>query len=513
METPFIELQGITKRFGSVIANHNVHMGVRASEVHAILGENGSGKSTLMNMLSGIYTPDQGQILKNGIPLHIQNPEDAIKAEIGMVHQHFKLVDVLSVKENIVLGQKDGMFIKGKELSKKIIALGARYGLSVDPDRKVYSLSISEKQTVEILKVLYRGARLLILDEPTAVLTPQEIKNLFHILDNMRKEGCSIILITHKMNEVMDISDRVTVMRKGESIATVDTASATPDELIEMMVGRPIVLDIFRWPIKPEHVRPLLHVDNLTIKNRMGRKTLRKVSFTLSAGEILGVAGIAGSGQKELCESIAGLIRADKGSIKLNEEELVGLKPNEIQKRGVRMSFIPEDRLGMGLVANMSIVDNVLLRNYHNSAGIILGKTYARKLSAEIISKYDIQTPSMNHSVKKLSGGNIQKVLLGRELDLNPQLLVTAYPVRGLDIGASYQIYDALNEQKDNGIGVLFIGEDLDVLLALCDRIMVLCEGKVTGIVDAATTTKEEVGMMMLGQTQDQGGAEDVVNR
>ena len=501
-----VELKGICKSFGSVKANHNINFDVRQGEIHALLGENGSGKSTLMNILSGIYSPDAGSIELYGNPISFASPKESIAAGIGMVHQHFKLVDVLTAKENIVAGSKDkGLFTGGASLTKKIKNIEDKYGLHLDPDKKVYNMSVSEKQTCEILKVLYRGANILILDEPTAVLTPQEITVLFDILRSMKAQGCSIVIITHKLAEVLEISDRCTILRKGESITTVNTADTNAKELTELMVGHPISLDIARAAVDEDKKHPLLEVTDLTVLNSDHRPALDGVSFTVSSGEILGVAGIAGSGQKELCETIAGLDKVAHGDIVFKGSSLVGLSPRSIIKHGITMSFIPEDRLGMGLVGSMSIIDNVLLKSYQNIPGIFMNRGEGLKIANKIIDRFEISTPSPYHAVKKLSGGNIQKVLLGREIDLNPELIITAYPVRGLDIGASYNIYDVLNEQKQKGVGILFIGEDLDVLLSISDRILVLHEGKVMGIVNASETNKHEIGMMMLGHAANEG--------
>ncbi len=496
----YIELRGITKSFGGILANDGIDLTVSKGEIHALLGENGSGKSTLVNMLSGIYSPDAGEILLEGQKLTISSPKDAIMAGIGMVHQHFKLIDVLTARENIIVGQAGGFFIEGKKLSAQIKALAGKYGLKIEPDKKVYNMSVGEKQTVEILKVLYRGANLLILDEPTAVLTPQEIKGLFDILRKMKAAGCAIIIITHKINEVMEISDRITVLRRGKSIQTVETDKTTPHELTEMMVGRPISLEIERAQADESVKTPLLTVDRLTVISPDGAKRLDEVSFTLTGGEILGIAGIAGSGQKELCETIVGLQKAASGSVIFIGSKILGMSPREIIKKGVSMSFIPEDRLGMGLVAGMDITDNVLLKAYQNMPGFFINREIGKKMAKDIIGKFDISTQGVDQPVKNLSGGNIQKVLLGREIQLSPSLLIAGYPVRGLDIGASYGVYDVLNEQKKKGVGVLYVGEDLDVLLELCDRIMVLSQGRVIDIVDARETTKEDIGLMMFGQ-------------
>jgi ABC-type uncharacterized transport systems, ATPase components len=502
-EHAYIELRSITKSFGSVTANRDVCLDVNRGEILALLGENGSGKSTLVNMLSGIYAPDSGGIFIDGKEHVFSSPNDAIRAGIGMVHQHFKLVSVMTAEENISVGERGGLFVDRKKIAEKIYRIEKRFGLVTNPDKKVYNMSVGEKQTVEILKVLYRGATVLILDEPTAVLTPQETAQLFVILKKMKAEGCSIIIITHKLNEVMEISDRVTVLRKGMSVGTVCTAQTTPRELTEMMVGGPIDLEIKRERTarSPD---PMLVVRSMSLADEEGIPLLDDVSFDLHGGEILGVAGIAGSGQKELCETIAGLIRADSGSVAFLGEELNGMSPRTIIKKGISMSFIPEDRLGMGLVAGMDITDNVLLKSYNRLPGFFVDRAAGRVDAAEIVRNYDISTPSIHHIVKKLSGGNIQKVLLGREIEQSPRLLITAYPVRGLDIGASCTIYDMLNEQKRRGVAILFIGEDLDVLRELSDRIMVIHNGRIMGIVDPETTTKEDIGLLMMGHEIEQ---------
>ncbi|MDD2216184.1 MAG: ATP-binding cassette domain-containing protein, partial [Eubacteriales bacterium] len=355
-----------------------------------------------------------------------------------------------------------------------------------------------EKQTLEIIKVLYRGAKILILDEPTAVLTPQEIKRLFQILRNMREQGCAVVIITHKLNEVMEISDRITVLRKGKTIGTVKTSEVQVPALIEMMVGKKVDLEIKKEKM-PIPKKSLLEVDNLYVLNHDHKLALEEISFSLYEGEILGIAGVAGSGQKEICETIAGLTRAERGRIFFEGENIIGKSPRDIIRLGIRMGFIPEDRLGMGLVGSMDIVHNLILKDYQNQPGIFLKRGPCEVKAKAIVNRLDIQTPGIHFPVKKLSGGNIQKVLLGREIDSNPKVLITAYPVRGLDIGASYKIYDLLNEQKSKGVGILFIGEDLDVLMDLCDRIMVFCIGKIAGIVNPDEVTKEEIGLMMTG--------------
>ena len=498
-----IELSGITKRFGSVVANDHIDLSVKQGEILALLGENGSGKTTLMNMLSGIYRPDSGSIFIGGQAAVIRSPEDAARYKIGMIHQHFKLVGVHTAADNILLGSKKESWLLRKNRGARIRELCYANGLEIDPDKRVYDMSVSEKQTVEILKVLYRGADILILDEPTAVLTPQETDKLFDILRRMKERGCAVIIITHKLNEVLAISDRVTILRKGQSVATVKTADTDARQLTELMVGRPITLSIERP--EPERHEKLLEIHRLTVLNGEGVEALRDVSFSLGEGEILGVAGVAGSGQKELCETIAGLQKVKEGAILYKKENIVGKTPREIIKKGISMSFIPEDRLGMGLAASMGMVDNMLLKSYLNGRGPFVRRREARELARRLVGQLDIVTPGVDTPVRRLSGGNVQKVLLGREIESNPHVLITAYAVRGLDIHSSYMIYDALNAQKKKGVGILFIGEDLDVMLELCDRILVLCHGQVTGVVDAKGTTKEQLGLMMTGAGQEGG--------
>ncbi len=555
-KTVILQLKNITKRFGSkVIANNNVSLDVYKGEILSILGENGCGKTTLMNMIAGIYYPDSGKILINGEEVIIRSPRDAFEHKIGMIHQHFKLIDIFTAAQNVALGIENEKY-NLKEVNNRIKEMAEKYGFNINLDKKIYEMSVSEKQTVEILKVLYRGADILILDEPTAVLTPQEIKSLFKVLKAMRDDGKSIIIITHKLNEVMEISDRVTVLRKGERIATVNTAETSEKELTEMMVGEKIDLNINRT--EPVDTKLRLSVSGLTVKNSDGYKVVDNVSFEAFGGEILGIAGIAGSGQKELLEAIAGLNNYDSGTliyyhpkkdkpvsfyhktykrvmelanenafkdsngndikfdkltkkeiknlvneekILFKEDEVIDLKnktPREIRELGIRLSFVPEDRLGMGLVGSMSIIDNMMLRSYRKGKSLFLDRKTPSDLADRIISELEVNTPDSHTAVRKLSGGNVQKVLVGREIAAAPAILMTAYPVRGLDINSSYTIYNLLNEQKQKGVSVIFVGEDLDVLMALSDRILVLSGGKISGIVDARTTTKDEIGLLMV---------------
>ena len=508
-----IQLKELTKTFGEVVANDKVSLELQRGEILSLLGENGSGKTTLMNMLSGIYFPDSGEIRVNGKSVTIRSPKDAFDLGIGMIHQHFMLVDVLTAAENIILGLEGQGRLDRRQVAKDIRAISGKYGFDIDPNQKIYDMSVSQKQTVEIVKVLYRGADILILDEPTAVLTPQETDNLFEVLRNMKADGKAVVIITHKLNEVMAISDKVAVLRKGKYIGTIDTAGTSPQQLTEMMVGRAVSLDIDRPLVEKRN--PRLEVQNLTCVSGEGVVTLDNVSFTALGGEILGVAGVAGSGQKELLEAIAGLQKVREGhiiyypphpdepvagqhvSVNRSGEELVGKNPMQIARIGVSLAFVPEDRLGMGLVAGMDMVDNMMLKTYKSGRGPAADRKPPRALAEQLIGELEIVTPGVSTPVRRLSGGNVQKVLVGREIASSPTVLMTAYPVRGLDINSSYTIYRLLNEQKQKGVAVVLVGEDLDVLLELCDRIAVLCGGKLSGIVDGRTATKEEVGLLM----------------
>lgn len=555
-KTVILQLKNITKKFGAkVIANNNVSLDIYKGEILSVLGENGCGKTTLMNMVAGIYYPDSGKILIDGEEVVIRSPRDAFEHKIGMIHQHFKLIDIFTAAQNVALGI-EGEKYNLKEVKNRINEMAKKYGFHINLDKKIYEMSVSEKQTVEILKVLYRGADILILDEPTAVLTPQEIRSLFKVLSAMRDDGKSIIIITHKLNEVMEISDRVAVLRKGEHIATVNTSETTEKELTEMMVGKKIELNINRTVPVDSEIR--LSVSDLTVVNPEGYKVLDDVSFDAYSGEILGIAGIAGSGQKELLETIAGLNNYESGTLtyyhpkkdkpvsfyhktykrvmelagenafkdekgndidfsKLSKKEIINLvnsekiifkedevvdlknkTPREIRELGIRLSFVPEDRLGMGLVGNMDIIDNMMLRSYRKGKSVFLDRKHPSDLADRIIKDLEVNTPDSHTAVRKLSGGNVQKVLVGREIAAAPAVLMTAYPVRGLDINSSYTIYNLLNEQKQNGVAVIFVGEDLDVLMALSDKILVLSGGKISGIVDARTATKDEIGLLMV---------------
>ena len=496
-----IELKGVTKVFGNIVANMDVDLEVRRGEILSILGENGSGKTTLMNIIAGIYFPDHGKIYINGEEAIIHSPKDAFGYGIGMIHQHFKLVDVFTAAENIVLGLKEDKSYNLRRSAEKIKKISEQYGFDINPDKKIYEMSVSEKQTVEIVKVLYRGADILILDEPTAVLTPQETEKLFDVLRRMRDDGKAIIIITHKLHEVMELSDRVSVLRKGEYIGTVNTAETTEAQLTEMMVGKKVSLNIERT--EPQNCEDRLVISSVNCVNREGVKVLDNVSFTARSGEILGIAGIAGSGQRELLEAIAGLQKVDTGEITYNNpkpgkrDNLRDKTPLQIRELGVRLSFVPEDRLGMGLVGNMDITDNMMLRSYRRGKSVFVERKGPHDLAEKIIKELEVVTPGASTPVRKLSGGNVQKVLVGREIAASPTVLMAAYPVRGLDINSSYMIYNLLNKQKERGVAVIFVGEDLDVLTELCDRILVIGSGKIAGIVDGRKATKEKIGDLM----------------
>ena len=503
-----VQMRDITKRFGPVLANDRVWLDIYKGEILALLGENGSGKTTLMNMLSGIYFPDEGRIFIDGKEALIRSPKDAFSYGIGMIHQHFKLVDVLTAAENIVLGLKEPGRLDMNKVAAKVKQICDAYGFDVDPNQKIYNMSVSQKQTVEIVKVLYRGADILILDEPTAVLTPQETEKLFKVLRNMRDDGKAIVIITHKMHEVEDLSDRVAILRHGQFVGDMLTRETNAQEMTNMMVGRPVTLNIDRPA--PVNAKPRIVVEHLTVKDMEGTLKLDDVSFTANSGEILGIAGISGCGQKELLEAIAGLQPTQSGSIRYveddgREEELIGKDPTAIASLGVGLSFVPEDRLGMGLVGNMDIVDNMMLRSYKRGHTAFLERKRPKDLAENIIKSLEIVTPDANTPVRRLSGGNVQKVLVGREIAQHPTVLMVAYPVRGLDINSSYMIYNLLQKQKESGVSVIFVGEDLDVLVELCDRIMVLNSGRITGIVDGPSATKEELGILMTKRVKEEG--------
>ena len=489
--------------FPGVLANDDVSLDIRKGEVFALVGENGAGKTTLMNILYGIHEPTNGEVYIRGRKVERFSPKTAISMGVGMVHQHFMLVPSFTVAQNIVMSREPrrlGVLFDNKAAEAAAQRLVEEYGLVVDPAAVVREIGVGLQQRVEILKTLYRGADILILDEPTAVLTPQETDKLFAVLRSMRDDGKAIVIITHKMHEVETLSDRVAVLRHGQFVGDMLTKDTNAQEMTNMMVGHAVTLNIARPdPVDP---KPRIEVKNLTVRSIDGIVKLDDVSFTANSGEILGIAGISGCGQKELLEAIAGLQPTENGSICYVEddgtrEELLGKDPLSIAEMGVALSFVPEDRLGMGLVGNMDLSDNMMLRSFRKGRGILTDRKSPRKLAETVVEELDVNTPGVTTPVRRLSGGNVQKVLVGREIASAPTVLLTAYAVRGLDINASYTIYDLINRQKERGVAVIYVGEDLDVLLELADRILVLCGGKVSGIVPGRGATKRDVGMMM----------------
>ncbi|WP_300380171.1 ABC transporter ATP-binding protein [Clostridium sp.] len=497
MKAKGIRVQDITKRFGKVIANKNINFEAKQGEIHCLLGENGAGKSTLMSILSGVYTPDNGSIFINGKKIILNSPKDSINNGIGMVHQHFKLIESMTAFQNILLGNSKSIFIKGKEKQKEIQKIIDRYGFDVDLNKIVYNMSVGEKENLEILKVVYRGAKVLVLDEPTAVFTHQETNKLFSVMKKMKKDGSAIIFITHKLDEVMEVADRITILRKGEAVATINKEDASPKILTELMVGRKVDLSINSK--KAKLGKEIIKVENLKVKNHEGVEAAWGISFNIKAGEVLGIAGITGSGQKELCEAIAGIIPIESGKIIFENKDISNKDSTNYHKEGIKLSYIPEDRLGMGLVGDMGIADNLLLKNYKNQKGLFLNKKPSQNEANNLVKDFYVKTSGIQCPIKYMSGGNIQKVLLGRELNSNPKLIIMAYPVRGLDINTCYSIYNIIEEEKQKGTAILFIGEDIDVLMELSDKIMVMHSGEVTGIVKSEEATIESIGLMMIG--------------
>lgn len=499
---PAIIMRGIVKRFPGVVANDHVDLEVRAGEIHALLGENGAGKSTLMNILSGLYRADAGEIYVRGRRAEIHSPRDAINLGIGMVHQHFMLVEPMTVAENFVLGLEGVEFVPDMDqIKQEIVELSARYGLQVYPDAYIWQLSVGEQQRVEILRLLHRGADILILDEPTAVLTPQEADELGHTLKQMAGEGKAIIFITHKLREVMDFSDRVTVLRAGKNVDTRVTAETNVEELARLMVGREVLFQTEKESRPSGEV--VLRVQDLEALNDKGLPALKQVSLDVHEGEILGIAGVAGNGQRELAEVITGLRPATGGKVQVRGQDMTNQPPDKLIAIG--LSHVPEDRLGMGLVPNLPVSDNLALKGYRRpplSRGPFLDRRAIREFAERLIALFDIATPSPDTPVKLLSGGNLQKTILAREITAGRGLMVAVHPTRGLDVGATETVHKTLLEQRDQGAAVLLISEDLDELLALSDRVAVLYEGEVMGVVDAEHVDVEELGLMMAGESR-----------
>lgn len=499
-----IKMHRITKTFGKVIANKDVDLELREGEILALLGENGSGKTTLMNMLSGIYFPDHGEIYVHGKPVTIRSPKNAFSLGIGMIHQHFRLVDVLTAAENIVLGLDGGLTVNRKEINRKVEELAKRYGFDLDPSKKVYNMAVSEKQTVEILKVLYRGADILILDEPTAVLTPQEIDELMKIMKNLAKEGKSILFITHKLNEIMEVADRCTILRKGKYIGTVNISETSKEELSRMMVGRNVSFSVNKKPSKPGDT--VLKVEHMTVPSKVhGNNAVKDVSFNVRKGEIVCIAGIDGNGQSEFVQGLTGLEKVSGGKILFNGQDITKASIRDRSKMG--MSHIPEDRHKHGLVLDYSIEQNMVLQRYwqpeFESFGFIKSKA-VREYAERLIEQYDVRSGQGPVTItRSMSGGNQQKAIIAREIDKDPDLLVAVQPTRGLDVGAIEYIHSQLVAQRDKGKAVLLVSLELDEVMDVSDRILVMYEGELVGQLDPKTVSVEELGLYMAGAKRD----------
>jgi simple sugar transport system ATP-binding protein len=494
-----VELRNITKHFPGVLANDHINFDVRAGEIHALLGENGAGKSTLMKILYGLYPPNEGEILINGQPVKIKSPLDAMRQGIGMVHQHFQLVPVFTVAENVALGLRSSRepMTDLEVVSQRLIELGEQYGLRVDPHAMVWQLAVGQQQRVEILKALYRDAALLILDEPTAVLTPQEVDDLFVTLRKLTETGHALIFISHKLHEVMKISDRVTVLRDGRVVGTVATKDTTQKELAKMMVGREVVDVWDKAPVKSEQI--VLRINKLSALSDKGLPAVKHLSLEVRAGEIVGIAGVSGNGQRELAEALAGLRRVESGTVSVLGKDLTNRSPAEIIASEV--AFIPEERMTMGVIRDFTVQENTILETHANaplSRNTLFDFGAIKKHAAQLVREYDVKTPTLDTPVKALSGGNIQKLILARELSRQPKLLIAAQPTRGVDIGATEYIHKRLIEQRNAGTAILLISEDLDEVLALADRIAVMYEGEIVGIVPPNTPV-DELGLMMAG--------------
>ncbi len=496
-----LEMINITKRFPGVLANDQVTFDVKSGEIHALLGENGAGKSTLMKILYGLYQPEEGEIRLNGQPITIKSPQDSIAQGIGMIHQHFMLVNTLTVAENVALGLKSssGIRLDLDEVSARINQLSQSYNLKVDPQARVGDLSVGEQQRVEIIKALYRGAALMVLDEPTAVLTPQEVDELFAVFKQMAAEGHALIFISHKLHEILDLTDRVTVLRHGRVTGSRETAGATKEALASMMVGRDVVLQRNKKEQEAGDVR--LALDQINVVNRNGIPVLKNISFNIHSGEIVGVAGVSGNGQRELAEVIAGLQTAVSGTIQIEGQNVTHLPPVSMLDAG--LSYIPEERMHDGAIKNFTVSENLMLSDHGKppyARGIFMQFAKIAEHAKQIIANYEVKTPSLETPIKNLSGGNIQKLILGRELARRPRVLVAAQPTRGVDIGAIEYIHERLLSERESGLATLLISEDLDEIRQLSDRIVVMFDGEMMGIVNNATTSVETLGLMMAGE-------------
>jgi simple sugar transport system ATP-binding protein len=500
-------MNNIRKEFPGIVANDNITLQVKKGEIHALLGENGAGKSTLMNVLFGLYQPEKGEIVVRGEKVKITDPNVANRLGIGMVHQHFMLVEKFTVTENIILGNepKKGGKINIKKAAKEVEKISNQYGLRVDPHAKIENISVGMQQRVEILKTLYRGADILIFDEPTAVLTPQEIQELIGIMKKLVKEGKSIILITHKLKEIMAVCDRCTVIRRGKGIGTVDVSETNPDKLAAMMVGREVNFGVEKDPAQPKEV--VVSVKDLVVKDSRGVDAVNKLNLDMRAGEILGLAGIEGNGQSELIEAITGLKKAESGSILLNGKEITNMKPRRVTEAGI--GHIPEDRHKHGLVLDFTIGENIVLQTYYQKpysrSGVLSYPEIYQKARA-LIEDFDVRTPSEYTPARALSGGNQQKAIIAREVDRSPDFLIAAQPTRGLDVGAIESIHRRLVVERDKGRAVLLMSLELDEILNVSDRIAVMYEGEIVAIVDADQTNERELGLLMAGGKKEKEG-------
>ena len=500
MAQPLVRMRGIVKKFPGVVANDHVDIDIFAGEIHALLGENGSGKSTIMSVLAGLYRPDSGEILIDGAPFAFTSPRDAIAAGVGMVHQHFKLVEPFTVAQNMQLGERGGSFLLSDTgIREEIGEFRERFGLAVDPDAFVWQLSVGEKQRVEIVRMLYRGSKVLILDEPTAVLTPQETAELFGNMKKMAAAGCAVVFITHKMNEVQEVADRVTVLRGGRVSGTLMCRDVHAQELVWLMVGREIAMNVERCP-HGECGAEVAKLENVQAFNDSGRAGLNEVSLSLRAGQIFGIAGVAGNGQKELAEVLTGLRPVTAGAFTFQGDEVTNFPPAELIRRGI--SYVPEDRLGMGLVPGLDAVENMLLKSYTHpefSGHWLIDRQAAEAKTAEIVRQYNVKLAGLRQPVRSMSGGNLQKLLLAREIAENPKLIIVVYPARGLDVGATESIHKLLMELRDAGTSILLISEDLDELMKLSDRVGVMFGGRIVGNFAIEEVDLEEVGLLMMG--------------
>ena len=497
---PILQLEGITKRFPGVLANDHIDFDLEPGEVHALLGENGAGKTTLSNILTGLYRPDEGRIELYGEPVSFQSPRDALDAGICMVHQHFRLVEPFTVAENVVLGEGRRVVLHPRAIEKRVAELGEQYGLDVSPKARIWQLSVGEQQRVEILKALYRDARILIMDEPTAVLTPQESDALFETLRAMADAGKTVVFISHKLHEVKAVAGRVTVLRAGRNVDTVDAAGATPRSLAALMVGREIEEQRPLAEARQLSDVTLLEVEGVTVRGDRGEAAVKDVTFSIREGEVVGIAGVAGNGQRELAEALSGMRGLQAGSISVGGRRLRGGDSREAIRAGI--AHVPEDRLGTGLAPGLSVTSNVVMKTYRSrslSRGPLLALRRMREAALRIIKRYDVKTPGPGTPVRNLSGGNLQKLVLGREFEDNPLVLVVAQPTRGLDVGAIETVHAYLRDAAAKGVAVLLLSEDLDEIRALADRILVMYEGEIVGELRTETATVEEIGLLMAG--------------